>query len=141
MPRPRRTIDWSALQAQIAAAVGQGPASGSALPQPHDPHTLVARYYLASVLSKLQRIGDMNYPTNLRGVAVVELRVASDGSLLGLKLLRPSGNPTLDRDALAIAREAAPFAPFPERLLHRTSHIKLICYMHFDGYRHIDPIY
>lgn len=140
-PRPRDSIDWSALQSQIDAAVNEDTYSKPALPQYHDPHTLVARYYLASLLSKLQRIGNMNYPTDLIGVPVVDLLVASDGSLVSLKLLRSSGNPALDRDALAIVRESAPFAPFPEDMLRQTRHIRLVCYMQFNGYRHINPIF
>lgn len=131
-PRPQHTIHWAALQSQISTAVRQ---SDSALPQVHDPHTLVARYYIASLLSKLQRIGDMNYPTDLTGVPVLKLVVGTHGELLHLTLLRSSGNGTLDHDALQIARESAPFAPFPDRLKHQTSHIELVCYMSFDGYR------
>ncbi|MGA7801826.1 MAG: energy transducer TonB [Gammaproteobacteria bacterium] len=131
-PRPQHTIHWAVLQSQINTAVRQ---SDSALPQVHDPHTLVARYYIASLLSKLQRIGDMNYPTDLTGVPVLKLVVGTHGELLHLTLLHSSGNGTLDHDALQIARESAPFAPFPDRLKHQTSHVELVCYMSFDGYR------
>ncbi|MEJ2645979.1 MAG: TonB family protein [Gammaproteobacteria bacterium] len=127
-------INWGRLQSQINTAVRQ---SDPSPPQVHDPHTLVARYYIASLLQKLQRIGDMNYPTDLTGVPVLKLVIGTHGELLHLSLLRSSGNDTLDHDALQIARESAPFAPFPDKLKHQTSNIELICYMSFDGYRQI----
>jgi len=132
--QPHHNIQWGKLQAQINTAVQQ---SDPSPPQIHDPHTLVARYYIASLLQKLQRIGDMNYPTNLTGVPVLKLVIGTHGKLLHLALLHSSGNDALDHDALQIARESAPFAPFPDKLKRQTSHIELICYMSFDGYREI----
>lgn len=144
--RPPRRLDWSALNNQIKAAVNQetrqetlrlSVAEEVTLAHKRDPHTLVARYYIASILEKLQRIGEMNYPTNLTGTPVLKLVIGADGRLIGLKLLRSSGNPRLDRTAQRIARESAPFAPFPDKLRRQTSHIEFICYMSFVGYRQI----
>lgn len=133
-PQIQPSINWGTLQSQIDSAVQQ---SVPSLRQIHDPHTLVARYYIASLLQKLQRIGDMNYPGNLTGVPVLRLVIGRHGQLLHLTLLRSSGNDALDRDALDIARESAPFAPFPDRLKRQTSHIELVCYMSFNGYRQL----
>jgi len=133
-PQPQPNLNWGTLQSQINNAVQQSTPSP---PQIHDPHTLVARYYIASLLQKLQRIGDMNYPTNLTGVPVLRMVIGTHGQLLDLTLLRSSGNDTLDHDALDIARESAPFSPFPDSLKHQTSHIELVCFMSFNGYRQI----
>lgn len=144
--QPAHKLDWAALNKQINAAVNQeasqeapslSVAEEEALANKRDPHTLVAHYYIASVLQKLQRIGDMNYPTNLTGTTVIKLVVGKNGALIGLTLLQSSGDPRLDRKAQEIARESAPFAPFPDKLGHQTSHIELICYMSFIGYRQI----
>jgi protein TonB len=131
-------IDWKHLRSQVDAAVRQ---SVPSLPEHHDPNTLVARYYMASLLLKMQRIGDLNYPTNLTGTPVLKLVIGSDGKLLKLKLLRSSGSDTLDRDALQIVRDSAPFAPFPDDLNRQTSHIEVVCYMNFEGYRQISAEY
>ena len=127
-------INWANLQSQVSAAVSH---SESSMFQTHDPHTLMARYYLASLLEKLQRIGDMNDPTSLTGMPVVRLVVGTHGELQQLTLLRSSGNSQLDQDALQIARESAPFAPFPDRLRRQTQHIDVVCYMKFVGYRQL----
>lgn len=128
------SINWATLQSQINTAVRQ---SEPSLPQVHDPHTLMARYYIASLLLKLQRIGDMNDPTNHTGMPVIKLVIGSHGELQQLSLLRSSGDDRLDHDALQIARESAPFAPFPDKLKRQTQHIELVCYMKFMGYRQL----
>lgn len=135
-PRPASSsaINWATLQSQINTAVRQ---SESSLPQIHDPHTLVARYYIASLLLKLQRIGDMNDPTNHTGMPVIRLVIGAHGELQQLTLLQSSGDDSLDQDALQIARESAPFAPFPDKLKRQTHHIELVCYMKFVGYRQL----
>ncbi|HYW03712.1 MAG TPA: TonB family protein [Gammaproteobacteria bacterium] len=135
-PQPR--INWNKLQSQINAAVRQ---SEPMLPQKHDPDTLVARYYLASMLEKLERVGDMEYPGKLTGTPVVKLVVGTHGNLLHATLLRSSGNSRLDQAALQIIRDSAPFGPFPKRLEHQTSHLELTCRMNFEGDRDIDAGY
>jgi protein TonB len=137
-PHRHHAINWATLQSQINAAVRR---SDSSPPQIHDPHTLVARFYIAALLRKLQRIGDMNYPTRLKGMPVIKLVIGAHGELLQLTLLRSSGNDKLDRDALQIARESAPFAPFPDKLKRQTPHIEFVCYMKFVGYRQIHAGY
>lgn len=128
------TLNWNTLQSQINSAVQQ---STPSLPQTHDPHTLVARYYVASLLRKLQRIGEMNDPTSLTGMPVIKLVIGAHGELQHLTLLRSSGNHRLDRDALQIARESAPFSVFPDKLRHQAKQITLVCYMKFEGYRQL----
>lgn len=132
---PQHRINWGKLQSQINAAVAQ---SEPMMPEMHDPHTLVARYYLASLMRKLQHVGDMEYPGNLTGAPILKVVVGSDGHLLHLSLLRSSGNSALDQSALEIARDSAPFAPFPGKLKHQTSHIVLICRMDFEGDRQVN---
>jgi len=116
----------------VAAAV-----SRSELPQVHDPDTLTARYYLASVLRKLQRIGDMNYSYDEVGVCQVRLVIGAHGELLGYRLLASSGSPTLDRVAEQIVHMSAPFAPFPADLKRQTDRMKLQVTMDFEGYRNL----
>lgn len=138
--RPRPTINWATLDRQINAAVARsalGTESRASLPHTHNPHTLVARYYVASVLRKLERVGDMDYPTDMTGTPVIRIVVGSHGELLDLKLLGSSGNDALDRTAKRIARESAPFAPFPISLRRQTPQIELIVYMIFNGYRQL----
>ncbi|WP_246737657.1 energy transducer TonB [Nordella sp. HKS 07] len=47
------------------------------------------------------------------GKVVVSLTIASNGSASDIRLVRTSGNPVLDRIALAAVRRASPFPPIP----------------------------
>lgn len=152
--QPPPKLDWSTLRASVDSAVAQSAAradaaeprtesepadSQASLPNVHDPHTLVARYYIASLLRKLQRVGDMNYPTDQIGTPILRLVVGTQGELQHVSLVQSSGNDTLDRNAVQIAHQSAPFPPFPDSLKRKTSHIVLICHMSFEGYRQINP--
>lgn len=144
-------LNWSSLEASVQSAVAHTasraeneaaaptPDSESSLPNIHDPHTLVARYYIASLLRKLQRVGDMNYPTDQIGTPVLRLVIGTEGELQEVSLIQSSGNDSLDRNAEQIARQSSPFPPFPDSLRRKTSHIVLICHMSFEGYRQINP--
>ena len=75
--------------------------------------------YTTSLLNKVQRIGNMNYPEEaqsrgITGKVRVAMRIRPDGSLAGLEVLESSGSEILDASAQRILRLAAPFSPFPE---------------------------
>lgn len=66
---------------------------------------------------KIERVGNLNYPSEARGRVYGNLQVTveinADGSVRSFQLDRPSGKPVLDRAAGRIVALAAPFAPFP----------------------------
>jgi protein TonB len=70
---------------------------------------------------KVERIGNLNYPTEARGRIYGSLRVTvairPDGSIDSMQIERPSGYPVLDRAAEKILAMAAPFAPFSAEIL------------------------
>lgn len=128
-------IDWARLRSDVNAAVATATGRRSAPLQIKDPNALTAHFYIASVLRKLQEVGNLNYPGQLTGVSVVHLRIDAHGRLVGLKILKSPGNPALDRAAEGIVRMSAPFAPLPSRLRRKTPGIELTLYMDFYGYR------
>ncbi len=73
--------------------------------------------YIEDWRQKVERIGNLNYPSAARGriygnlTLTVEIR--SDGEIEQIILSRPSGQPLLDDAAIRIVRMAAPYAPFP----------------------------
>jgi periplasmic protein TonB len=133
---PSRPLNLARLNEQMHEVVA-AVANRSELPQIHDPDTLIARYYLASVLRKLKRIGDMNYSYDEVGECQVHLVIGANGELLGYRLLASSGNPVLDRVADRIVHTSAPFAPFPADMKKQTDSINLQVTMEFDGYRNM----
>jgi protein TonB len=78
--------------------------------------------YLDAWRRKVERVGTVNYPNAARrGAAarmspVLEVGIASDGTLDRVVIRRSSGSPELDHAALAILKLASPFDPFPPEL-------------------------
>ncbi|MEJ2061176.1 MAG: TonB family protein [Gammaproteobacteria bacterium] len=133
-----RQINWAGMNGQINSAVSSV-LNRASFAQVHDPHTLVAHYYLATVLRALQRTGDMNYPGQLTGEPVVTMVIDSQGELVALRLVNSSGNDRLDRAAEQIVRQTAPFPPFPAALEKRTPRLKLTINMKFRGNKNLLP--
>lgn len=72
--------------------------------------------YGVLVLSQLQ--ANRRYPPQaarmrLQGTVVVELVVAADGSLVGVRMVSSSGHAVLDDEALRLVRTSAPFPALP----------------------------
>lgn len=81
--------------------------------------------YLDAWLAKVERIGNLNYPSEIKrnavfGKVLLDVRINPDGSLHSMKVLRSSGNLTIDRAAKRIVRMSAPFPPLPEKILKET---------------------
>jgi len=130
-------VNWSRLTSQINAAVASA-ARPAAFTQVHDPHTLVARYYLAALLKKLQRIGDMIYPYNASGSVMVRLIIGADGTLQALEVDEATGAASLKGVARQIVHMATPFSPFPDKLAHQTKRLKLKIRMAFLGAHNVN---
>jgi protein TonB len=82
-----------------------------------------AMYYKA-MQKRVEEVGTLNFPQQngrkLYGELVVYIPVFQDGTLYdkegGPRIERSSGNPALDKAALAIVRRAAPFGKFPANM-------------------------
>ncbi len=83
-----------------------------------------AMYYKA-MQKRVEEVGTLNFPQQggrkLYGELVVYIPIFQDGSIYekdgGLRVEKSSGNPALDKAALAIVRRAAPFGKFPPNML------------------------
>ncbi len=81
--------------------------------------------YYKEMQKRVEDIGTLNFPqrngTKLYGELVVYIPIFQDGSIYlkdgGVRVEKSSGNPDLDRAALAIVRRAAPFGKFPAKML------------------------
>lgn len=72
-----------------------------------------ASNYMGKVQSRLERAKRRGRVGRQRGMAVVTFVVASNGSLAGARLVKSSGNETIDRAALSTVQRAQPFPPIP----------------------------
>jgi len=77
--------------------------------------------YMRSWVSKVERVGNLNYPErarreNLAGSLVLSVDVLEDGSVGRIRVLRSSGHDVLDEAAVRIVRLSSPFSPLPEEI-------------------------
>jgi protein TonB len=82
--------------------------------------------YYKNMQKRVEDIGTLNFPQKngkkLYGELVVYIPVFQDGTIYakeGVRVERSSGNPDLDRAAVAIVRQAAPFGKFPPNMLSK----------------------
>ncbi|MCC6533600.1 MAG: energy transducer TonB [Burkholderiales bacterium] len=79
--------------------------------------------YIEDWRTKIERVGEMNYPAAARGIygnLQVSVSIRADGSLEGAEISRSSGRKVLDEAAIRIVRLASPFAPFPPDIAQDT---------------------
>ena len=77
--------------------------------------------YMASWVAKVERVGNLNYPLelkqrNIAGDLLLTVGIYPDGSVESINIQRSSGIPELDQAAIRIVRLAAPFSPLPENI-------------------------
>ncbi len=72
--------------------------------------------YLASVKRDIELVWEYPPPAlsqGIQGVLVVEFRIKKNGTLMQAQLVRSSGYPILDDEAIRAVQAAAPFHPIP----------------------------
>jgi protein TonB len=80
--------------------------------------------YYKTLQEKVEKLGTLNFPQQngkkLYGELVISIPIFQDGSIYekdgGVHVERSSGNPALDRAAVAIVRRSAPFGRFPDNM-------------------------
>jgi protein TonB len=131
-PDPNRTgndaMDTSKAIARAAAEITQRIEDENKRPKKTfiSPSTRAVGYalYYKEMQKRVEEIGTLNFPQangqKLYGELIVEIPIFQDGSLYqkegGPRIERSSGNPSLDKAALAIVRRAAPFGRFPPNM-------------------------
>lgn len=81
--------------------------------------------YLEAWRQKVERIGNLNYPTAAReqkiyGQLRMTVEIKSDGTLQGIEIDKSSGSKVLDNAAKNIVNLAAPFAAFSDEMKKNT---------------------
>jgi protein TonB len=105
-----------------------------------DTRASIVAPYLDAWRRKVERIGDINYPTIARTAdapanPVLEVGIASSGVLDRAVITRSSGNPELDQAALAILKLASPFDPFPPEVAAKYRVLRFAYEWQFEGGR------
>ena len=91
--------------------------------------------YYDQLRRKIEDKGTENFPTaagrKLYGELTMILTVDRDGRVLDAEVVQTSGNATLDRRAMAIARSAAPFGRFSEAMRRQADQIVVVSRFRF----------
>jgi protein TonB len=129
-PNPNGTdlLDASRAIARTAAEISQEIDDQNKRPRKTfiSPSTREVGYamYYKTMQKRIEDIGTLNFPQlngrKLYGELVLFIPVYQDGTIYqqegGVKVHTSSGNPDLDKAALAIVRRAAPFGRFPPNM-------------------------
>ncbi|NML61040.1 energy transducer TonB [Massilia sp. RP-1-19] len=132
-PDPNRTgadlLESSKAIARTAAEITQRIEDENKRPRKTfiTPSTREVGYamYYKTMQRRVEEIGTLNFPQaqgrKLYGELVVYIPIFQDGTIYqkdgGARIEKSSGNPELDKAALAIVRRAAPFGRFPPNML------------------------
>lgn len=80
--------------------------------------------YMSTWVSKVERIGNMNYPYDLRrkklhGDLVLTVGIKQNGTVESVDIMRSSGVREIDQAAVDIVQLAAPYSPLPDNITDR----------------------
>jgi protein TonB len=81
--------------------------------------------YVEDWRSKVERVGNMNYPeaaraNKLYGSLVLTVSIRSDGTIENVEVNKTSGKRILDAAAVKIVQMSGPYAPFPSDIRRDT---------------------
>lgn len=87
--------------------------------------------YIEDWRVKVERIGNMNYPTQARqqkifGKLQLTVSIRANGTLESVEVSKSSGQRILDAAAVRIVKLAAPYAPFPEDIRKDTDILSIV---------------
>ena len=99
--------------------------------------------YMSAWVSKVERVGNLNYPTELRrmrlhGDLVLTVGIRHDGSVERIDVMRSSGRPEIDRAAMDIVRLASPYAPLPDNIRERVDVLHITRTWRFESAFDVD---
>ncbi len=97
--------------------------------------------YMQAWVAKVERIGNLNYPMEVRrrklvGNLLMTVGINQDGSVESIAIRRSSGFAELDESARRIVRLAAPYSPLPENIKSKVDVLHITRTWKFStGYR------
>ena len=100
----------------------------------------VEAVYLAQWVSKIEHIGNLNYPAEaeinkINGSLRLNVRINANGKIIDIKVSRASGFSILDQAARRIVNLAGPFPPFPAKLRDKADQIVIVRTWEFNSNR------
>ncbi len=99
--------------------------------------------YMSAWVAKVERVGNLNYPTELRrkrlhGDLVLTVGIRHDGSVERIDVMRSSGRREIDRAAIEIVRLASPYSPLPDNIRERVDILHITRTWRFESAFDVD---
>ena len=122
LPSSRELIERSMEIARLEAEIGRRAEAYAKRPKRKWISASTREYeyasYMQAWVSKVERVGNLNYPDEARrrrlnGSLVLSVAIRRDGSVESIEIIRPSGFKVLDDAAIRIVEMSSPFAHLP----------------------------
>jgi periplasmic protein TonB len=93
--------------------------------------------YMSAWVSKVERVGNLNYPAELRqrklhGDLVLSVGIHQNGSIESIQVLRSSGIAEIDDAARNIVQLAGPYAPLPDNIAEQVDILQIVRTWRFE---------
>jgi len=94
--------------------------------------------YMSAWVAKVERVGNLNYPVELRarklhGDLVLSVGINQDGSVESIEVMRSSGIPAIDDAARNIVEMAGPYAPLPDNIKDHVDILQIVRTWRFES--------
>jgi len=125
MPSAATLMQESMTMAKLQPGIQRDRESKSKLPRRKWISANTREYefaaYMQAWVAKVERVGNLNYPEEIRrlkliGDLVMTVGINLDGSVESIDIQRSSGMPQLDQAATRIVRLAGPYSPLPDHI-------------------------
>jgi len=125
MPSAATLMQESMAMAKLQPGIQRNGDSQSKLPRRKWISANTREYefaaYMQAWVAKVERVGNLNYPEEVRrlklvGDLVMTVGINLDGSVESIDIVRSCGLPQLDQAATRIVRLAGPYSPLPEHI-------------------------
>lgn len=94
--------------------------------------------YMSAWVAKVERVGNLNYPVELRqrklhGDLILSVGIHQNGSIESIDVMRSSGIPEIDDAARNIVQMAGPYAPLPDNIRERVDILHIVRTWRFES--------
>jgi protein TonB len=133
----RQSMDMASLQPELS----QRKQFKSKLPKRKQISANTKEYEFASYMSawvaKVERVGNLNYPAELRqrklhGDLVLSVGIHQNGSIESIQVMRSSGISEIDDAARNIVQLAGPYAPLPDNIAKQVDILTIVRTWRFE---------
>jgi len=141
-PSAARLMRQSMNMASLQPELGRKKEWQSKLPRRKQISANTREYEFASYMSawvaKVERVGNLNYPTELRqkklhGNLVLSVGIRQNGSVESIDVMRSSGIPEIDDAARSIVQMAGPYAPLPDNIKEHVDILHIVRTWKFES--------